>query len=326
MNRRSAGSVVASIAAFLLLSLTVGPVVAGDEYPSKPVHIIVGAAPGGALDLTTRLIAMKMAEKLGQPVIVDNRPGGDTMIGTRLAKEAPADGYTVLAQSPSFSILPFIKLDPGYDPVKDFTGVGNMISLPMILLVGADQPERNLKDLVARAKTIGLNYSTGGPGTPQQLAAAKFLRAAGIGNATEVKYKGAGPALPDIAAGRVDFGFDAYIGTKGFIDGGKMRPLAATSANRLAPLPNVPTFMESGFNFTHNLWLGLVVRADTPKNAIQRLSEALKYAQESKDLNARFLSEGSDPTFTTPEAWTEYLRREYADMGKLAQEMKFEKQ
>lgn len=299
---------------------------AADEYPNKPVRIIVPAATGGGLDLTTRLIAIKMAEKLGQPVVVDNRPGDGTMIGTRVAKDAPADGYTVLAQAPSFSLAPYIRLNPGFDPVKDFTGLGNMLTLPVVLLVGADQPDKSVKDLVTRAKTSKLNYSTGGPGTPQEIAAAQFLQAAGIKDATEIKYKGSGPAQPDIAAGRVDFGFDAYVGTKGFIDGARMRPLAVTSANRLVPLPNVPTFMELGYNFTHNMWLGLVVRTGTPKAAIQRLSAALKYAQESKDLSERFRAEGSDPTYTSPEAWTEYLRKEYVDMGKLASELKYEKQ
>lgn len=312
--------------ATVALGLQAGPAAAADDYPTKPVRIIVPSAPGGALDLTSRLVALKMAEKLGQPVIIDNRPGGDTAIGTRVAKEAPNDGYTVLSQASSFTMLPYIKVDPGYDPLKDFTGLGNMITLPLILLVGADVPDRSLKELVARAKgPIKMAYSSGGPGTPQQVAAAKFLQSAGI-EATEIKYKGAGPALPDIAAGRVNFGFDAYVGTRGFIDGAKMRPLAVTSANRLAPLPNVPTFVESGFNFTHELWLGLLVRTGTPKVAIQRLSEALKYALESKELSERFRAEGSNPTFLTPEAWTDYLKKESVEMGKLAVEMKYEKQ
>ena len=317
--------VTRNVTVALLTSLLAVSAIAQD-FPNKPIRIIVPAAPGGALDLTSRLIAMRMAEKLGQQVLVDNRAGGDTLIGTRLAKEAPADGYTILAQAPGFSLLPYIKIDPGYDPVKDFTGLGNMVTLPFLILVGADQPDRTLKDLVARAKTTVLSYSTGGPGTPQQVAAAKFLAAAGVAQATEIKYKGAGPALPDIAAGRVDFGFDAYIGTKGFIDGGRMRPLAVTTASRLAPLPNVPTFIESGVNMTHSLWLGLVVRTGTPRAAIQRLSEALKYAQEGKDIVERFRAEGSDPSFTSPEEWTEYLRKEYVEMGKLSTDLKFEKQ
>lgn len=326
MNRRSPKSIISFAVAVISLGLVAASARAADEYPSKPIRIIVPAATGGGLDLTTRLIAIKMAEKLGQPVLVDNRPGGDTVIGTRLAKDAPADGYTILAQGPGFSILPYIKLDPGFDPVKDFTGLGHMASLPILLMVGADQPDKSVKDLVARARTAKLNYSTGGPGSPQQVAAAKFLNAAGVRDAVEIRYKGAGPALPDIAAGRVDFGFDAYLGTRGFIEGAKMRPLAASSPSRLAPLPNVPTFMELGYNFTYSLWLGLVVRSGTPKAAVQRLSEALKYAQESKEFRERFRAEGSDPSYTTPEAWTEFLKKDYVEMGKLAAELKYEKE
>jgi tripartite-type tricarboxylate transporter receptor subunit TctC len=310
----------------LTLGLAAGLALAADEFPTKPIRIIVPAGAAGGLDVTTRLVAQKMSENLGQSVIVENQPGADTMIGTRNVKAAPADGYTILAQAPGFSLLPHIKLNPGFDPVKDFTGLGNMVSLPMLLIVGADQPDRTAKDIIARARTSKVTYATGGPGTPQQLAMAKFLLAAGVTGATEVPYKGAGPAMPDIAAGRVDMAFDVFISTKSMIEAGKFRVLGVTTPKRIQPLPNIPTFTEQGYNFTHTLWLGLVVPTGTPKAAIQRLSMALKFALESKELSERFRSEGSDPTFTTPEEWTEYLRKEYAEMGKLAADLKFEKQ
>lgn len=325
MKRVILQGILAQVVTGLLACLAATSVIAADEFPTRQIRIIVPAGAAGGLDVTTRLVAAKMSENLGQQVIVENLPGADTMIGTRVAKAAPADGYTILAQQPGFSLMPHIKLGPGYDPLNDFTGLGNMISLPMLLIVGAEQPDRTLKDIVARAKTSKLTYATGGPGTPQKIAMAKFLRAADV-SATEVPYKGAGPAMPDIASGRVDMAFDVFASTRSMVEGGKFRVLGVTSARRSPPLPNVPTFAEQGYNFTHNLWLGLVVPAGTPKAAIQRLSVALRYALESKELSERFRSEGSDPTFTTPEEWTEYLKKEYAEMGKLAAELKFEKQ
>lgn len=318
-----------SLLARALTALSLGLIAAtaaADDFPTKQIRIIVPAGAAGGLDVTTRLVAQKMSENLGKPVVVENQPGADTMIGTRAAKAAPADGYTILAQAPGLSLLPHIKLDPGFDPIKDFTGLGNMVSLPMLLVVGADHPARSASEMATRAKATKLTYATGGPGTPQQLAMAKFLRAAGVESAIEVPFKGAGPAMPDIAAGRVDMGFDVFISTRSMVEAGKFRVLGVTSAKRIPPLPNVPTFAEQGYNFTHNLWLGMVVPAGTPQAVVQRLSVALKYAMESKDLNERFRSEGSDPTFFTPEEWTAYLRKEYDEMGKLAAELKIEKQ
>jgi tripartite-type tricarboxylate transporter receptor subunit TctC len=259
-------------------------------------------------------------------VVVENQPGGDTLIGTRAVKAAPADGYTILAQAPGFSLLPHIKLNPGYDPIKDFTGLGNMVNLPMVLTTGAGMPDRSAKDVFERSKTAKLTFATGGQGTPQQLAMAKFAKAANLANLTEVPYKGAGPALPDIVAGRVDMGFDVYPGARGMLETGKTRALGVTSSRRIGPLPNVPTFIEQGFNFTHSLWLGLVVPAGTPKPVLQRLSAAMKYALESKDLVDRFRSEGSEAAYTSPEEWTETLRKEYEEMGRLAVDLKYEKQ
>jgi tripartite-type tricarboxylate transporter receptor subunit TctC len=298
---------------------------AADTFPSHPVRIIVPAAPGGALDLTTRLVAAKMGEKLGQTVIVDNRPGGDSMTGTRQAKDAPADGYTILATANGFSLLPFLKLDPGYDPLKDFTGLGLMIRSPMVMDVGVNQPDRTVKDFIAHARSGNLTFASGGVGGPPHVAALMFFQAAGV-DVTHVPYKGNGAAMPDVIAGRVNTIFDGYISSASFIKSGKLRPLAVTSATRMAVMPDVPTFLEQGVNYTYSLWLGLVVPAGTPKDAVQKLSEALQYATTSKELDDRFRSEGSDPSFLTPEAFNVYLTNEVVQMGKLASELKLPKE
>src|SRR5437870_3513691 len=146
---------------------------AAEPYPTRPVRIVVPTAAGGATDITTRLVAQKMSEKLGQPVIVDNRPGGETLLGTRLVKSAPADGYTILAQASTFTALPALKLDPSYDPLKDFTAIGPMLRAPQIMYVGADQPDRTVAEFIARAKANPgkLSYAHGGVGSPLHIGA-----------------------------------------------------------------------------------------------------------------------------------------------------------
>jgi len=296
------------------------------DFPTKPIRIIVPAAAGGGLDASSRLIGQKMAEKLGQQVIIDNRPGADTMLGTRLAKDVPADGYTILGQANGLTLLPYVRKDPGFDPMKDCTGLGMMLTAPMVLEVPPNSVDRTLQDLVARAKTKSLSYGTGGAATPQQVASAMFLQAAGLKGQTEIPYKGAGPTLIDLIGGRLDFTFDGFNSSRPYIESGKTRALGVTGATRMQPLPDVPTFQEAGYNFTYRVWHVLVVPTGTPKAVIQRLSEALKYALEQKDIVERWRSEGSDPTFLTPEETTEFLRKDYVNNAKLAVDLNYEKQ
>jgi tripartite-type tricarboxylate transporter receptor subunit TctC len=311
--------------ALLALMFAVDSAAAAEVSPSKPVRIIVPAASGGSLDITTRLVAQKMGEKLGQSVIVDNRPGADTLLGTRLVKDAPADGYTILAQANGFSVLPALKLDPGYDPLKDFTAIGPMVRSPLIMVVAADQPDRTLQEFIARAKTNKLSYASGGAGTPPQLAAAMFLQQADL-NVLHVPYKGNGAALPDVAAGRVNMLFDGYISSASYLKAGKLKALAVTSSTRIAPLPDVPTFTEQGVNYTYTLWLGLLAPSGTSKEVVQRLSDALHYATTSQDLSERFRSEGSEPMAISPDEFNEYLMKEVAQMTDLATTLKITKE
>ena len=291
MNIRSIKSIVSHGLAALALGVYCGTSSAAEAFPTKPIRIIVPAAAGGALDSTTRLVAQKMSEKLGQQVLVDNRAGADTLLGTRAVKDAPADGYTILAQANGLSLLPFIRIDPGYDPLKDFTGLGFMTRAPMIMEVGAEQPDRTVADFIARAKANKLSYASAGTGGPPHVAAALFLQTVGL-DVMHVPYRGNAAALPDVAGGRVEMIFDGYISSIPYLQSGKLRPLAVTSPTRIAPLPNVPTFIEQGINYTYTLWLGLLVRTGTPKDVVQRLSDALRFALGSKELSDRFRSEG----------------------------------
>lgn len=325
---RPINTVIRTLGTIALCAGTLGSAaIAADTFPSKPVRIIVPSAPGGALDLTTRLVALKMGDYLKQPVIVDNRPGGDTLIGVRLVKDSPADGYTLLSSANGLTLLPQTKANPGFDPVKDFAGIGFMTRSPLILEVGATLPDKNLAEFMARAKAHPgkLSYGHAGVGTPPHIAAAGFLQAAGL-DVMSVPYKGNSAAFPDVIGNRLQMIVDGYISSASFIETGKLRPLAVSSAARISALPNVPTFQEQGINYTYTLWLGLLTASGTPKNVVNKLSEALRYATSTPELKQRFQSEGSDTTYVSPQDFDEYIAKETKDMVKLAADLKLPKE
>ncbi len=317
VTRLFAGSVMACV-----MLTTAASSFAADAYPSKLIRIIVCTVPGGATDVTTRLVAQKMSEKIGQQIIVENKPGGDTLLGILYVKDQPADGYTLMAQSLNFSTLPYIKNEPGYKP-SDFIGIGIMTRIPFLLIVGGNQPDKTLADYVARAKKERLSYGHGGVAGAPQIGAELFLRTYGL-DEIAVPYKGNGAVMPDVMGGRVSMFFDAYISSAEFLKSGRMRALAVAGPSRLAPLPDVPTFKELGKDFTYTVWLGLLARKETPPEVVTKLSNALREAL--KELEPRFRNEGSDPTFVTSQQFTEYLAKEYVDMAKIAADLKFEKQ
>jgi tripartite-type tricarboxylate transporter receptor subunit TctC len=267
-----------------------------------------------------------MSDKLGQPIVVENRPGAATVVGTKIAKDAPADGYTILAQSEGFLLQPRLTDEVTYDPLKDFQGLGLMVRFPFIMLVGADKPDRTAVEFVARAKANPkkVSFASGGVATPPHLQAALFLKTVGA-DILHLPYKGNGAALPDVAGGRVDMIFDGYISSASYIKGNKLRPLAIAGAKRIAPLPDVPTLLEQGINYSPVSWLGFVVRTGTPKEAIDRLSEALLHASRDPQLSARLISEGSDPAFDTPAEFDAVLAKEYEQMGEAITTLKLEK-
>ncbi|WP_349607723.1 tripartite tricarboxylate transporter substrate binding protein [Cupriavidus sp. DF5525] len=322
MNYVTTGKVVC----FLMASIAaLGPAsaISAEPYPSKPIRIVVGTAPGGATDITTRLVAQKMSERLGQPIVVENRPGGDTMVATRYVRDQPADGYTILAQSLGFLMLPYTKKDPGYS-IKDFSGIGPMTRAPFLMLVGAGGP-RSLKEYVAQASAGNLSYGHGGMGNAPHISAEAVLRAYRL-NVLPVPYKGNGAVMPDVIAGRVSMFFDAYISSSAYVKSGKMRALGVTSAERLPAAPDIPTFREQGLDYTFSVWLGLLAKAGTPKDVMNRLSDALKYALTDKALAQRFLADGAEPYTLSPEAFDERLVTEFASLEKVAADLKIVKE
>lgn len=301
---------------------------AADPYPNKPIRIVVNSGPGGTLDVMTRVLAQAMGENLGQSVFVENKAGGDGALGARVVKGEKADGYTLLATAGTITILPAIKFEPGYSMEKDFTGIGPMLRQPALAIVGASQPDKTLADFVARAKANPgkLSYASAGNGTTTHIGAAKFMQRAGI-TLLHVPYKGNGPATADVMAGRVDMIIGGYSGAGGNIKGGKLRALGVTTNTRLPELPDVAPISEQGYpDFSYYIWIGLLAPAGTPPAVVQRLSDALRSAQASKDFVARIQTDGAEAFVQTPGEFDRFLRQEAVDMGKLVTTLGIQKQ
>ncbi|HYF16751.1 MAG TPA: tripartite tricarboxylate transporter substrate binding protein [Ramlibacter sp.] len=303
--------------------LAASPAVASDVYPSRPVRIIVNSSPGALLDATTRAVAQKMAEHLGQPIVVENRAGADGLLGIRYVKAVPADGYTLLASANTIAQAPALKVEPGYDLSKDFIGIGMMNQAPLLLVGAPSQPFRTLPELVAaaKAKPDAMSFASGGLGTSTHMAAALFLHQAGV-RMLHVPYKGNAAAMPDVISGRVNMIFDGLNSSGPQVKDGKLRAFGVTSAKRLAGFPDIPTLAEQGMgHYSFTVYMGLVAPAGTPREVVQRLAQALKAAQDSEPVRDRFRRDGAEPGTLSPEGFTEFLRRDMQRTLKVASDL-----
>ena len=300
---------------------------AEDAYPSKAITIIVPTAPGGAVDLTARRLSAKMSEYLKQSVIIETRPGAGTVLGLQAALNVPADGYTIAAASSTLNMLPFTVKDLGFKPLVDFAPIGVMTRQTNVFSTGGKQSYTSLNDLLKDAKKNPgiLTYAHGGPGSPQLVTVERVKEAAGI-DMQGVQYQGAGASFVDVVAGRVTLVSSGYQGQAGFFPNHQLKPLAVTSAERIPPLPDVPTLKELGINVVSQTWLGLLARKDVPEARINKLSEAIKYALDDPTTRQQILSEGSDPTFLTPAGFKELLAEESTVFESLAKRVGFDKQ
>lgn len=298
-----------------------------DTFPTRPIKIVVNTGPGGLVDISTRLVAEKMSQNLGQTVIVENRAGGGGGLAARVVKTAPADGYTLLSTAGTIVIQPAVRHDPGYS-IKEFAGIGPMLRSPLLMVTSGTGPDKTLADFIARAKGKpgSMSYASAGVGTTTHVGAALFLQKAGL-DLLHVPYKGNGPAIPDVIAGRVDTIFEAYGSGAPKVHAGTLRALGVTSTSRLPDLPDLPTLAEQGVkDFSYYLWIGVLAPAGTPEPVVKRLNEALRAALDSKDLQARFRADGSEAMAMTPAEFDKFLQDEEAYMAKVVADLGIEKQ
>src|SRR5262245_7799877 len=252
----------------------------GAPYPSKLVRFINPVAPGGNQDIVARAYAEQLSRALGQPFVVESRPGNSAIVGTRYAKSAPADGYTVLTISNTFVRTPAMVPDAAYDPVKDFIAISQTSDVPLVLVVNPALPVKTVKELIALAKRKPgeLTVAASGSGSTGHVASAMFSRRAGI-KLLDVQYKGAAPAVIDLVGGHVMVRFDQVTTSLHHVRDGKLRALAVTTLKRSAALPEVPTIHEAALpGFDDSTWNGLVAPAGTPREVIERLRVAVAKA------------------------------------------------
>jgi tripartite-type tricarboxylate transporter receptor subunit TctC len=288
-------------------------VMAQSDYPNRPLRLVVTVPPGGAADFIARLVGGKLSESLGQPVLVENRGGaGGTIAADAVAKAAP-DGYTVLQNSiTTHGVGPHLYSKLPYDPVKDFTPVSGLALLPLIMAVNSDLPPKSVSEFIAYSKTNSVNFASSGNGGAPHMAAELFKSVTGA-PLTHVPYKGSGPAVADLVGGRVQIMFDAAPSLIAHIRSGRLRVLAAASAERNRLLPEVPTFGELGYpKVAVSLWYGLLAPAGTPKPIVEKLNREVGRALGSPDVREKLLAQGAEPMPGTPEAFASFMQEEMA--------------
>jgi len=313
-------------AALVALSVALGcslPLIAAAQggYPSKPVRLIVGQAPGGATDVVARLVAPKFGENLGQTVVVENRTGAAGAIGAAFVAKSPTDGYNLLVVSSSYAINPSLYKDLPFDPVKDLVPVTLIAEAPFLLVVHPSMPVRSVKELVAlaKAKPGALNFASGGNGSSGQLAGELFKYLAGI-DLVHIPYKGAGPALVDVIAGQVHLTFGSVLSSLGHVKSGRLRALGVTSARRSVAAPQLPTLAEASVKgYRTTTWYGLLAPANTPAPIINRLVADMQKAIESPEIKNRLLGDGAEPAAGTPRQFQEFLASEMARAREIIQ-------
>ncbi|MCC6535764.1 MAG: tripartite tricarboxylate transporter substrate binding protein [Burkholderiales bacterium] len=292
---------------------------AAQPYPSRPVRFIVPFAAGGSTDIIARAVGARLTEMLGQTVIVDNRPGGGTVIGTELVARAAPDGYTLLVVPAPFTINPSLLPKLPYDPVQDFTPITLINTTPLAVVVNPSVPARDVKGLIAlaKAKPGMLNYGSSGSGGSNHLAGELFQAMAGV-KMVHIPYKGNAPALTDLVGGHVDLVFNGLTSAYPLIKSGKIRALAVTSIKRSAVLPELPTLDESGLKgFEAVAWNGLAGPAKSPPEVVERISSAVRKLLAAPDIRERLKAEGSDPVGSTPADFARFLRNEIAKWSKV---------
>jgi tripartite-type tricarboxylate transporter receptor subunit TctC len=286
---------------------------ASQGYPSRPVRVVVGFAPGGGVDISARLLAPKLSEYLGQQFVVENKPGAGTNIAAAEVASSASDGYTLFMNSPAVVINTALYSKPPYQ-LSDFTGVSIFSSTTNLLVVPASFEAKTVQDLIriAKQKPGALNYASAGQGTTQHLAAELFKLRTGT-NIVHVPYKGSGPSMAALLAGDVQLSFINPVAVGAHVQGGRLRALAATDSKRSELMPDVPTMKEAGVEGVEvSLWYALLAPAATPREVVNTLAGAVARATRDPATREQLRKQGADPVGNTPDQFNAYLREELA--------------
>lgn len=312
-----AASLVRAFTAAAVIAIA-GSAVAQDAYPNKPIRFITPFPPGGTTNVATRLVAEKLTQSWGQQVIVDNRPGGNTVIGTEAVAKSPPDGYTILVTTNAHTVTPLL-VATSYDAIKDFAPVATITRGEWVLVVHPSVPANNMRELIALAKSKPgeLNYASSGTGGASHLATELFSMMTNI-KMRHIPYKGGGPAIPDLLAGRVQLTLAVPVAVMQHIRAGKLKAIAISGDARLPALPDVPTFTESGLaGFDAGYWVGALAPAGTPRAIVDRMSAEIGRILRTAEVTDKLVGLGAQPFVSTPEQFAALLRADADKFGKV---------
>lgn len=289
------------------------------NYPARPIRLVVASSPGGASDILARTLALKLADELGQQIVVDNRGGASGVIGTDIVAKAIPDGYTLLIIQPSLTINPSMIRKLPYDAVRDFSPVSLVVDAAQVLTVNPAVAAKDTKELIALAKSQPgkLMFGSPGVGTSPHLTAELFKLTTGV-NMPQVLFKGSGPAFVSLISGEVSASFSTVLSAIPHVKSGRIRALGVTTKKRVSVVPDVPTIAESALpGFETSQWFGILAPARTPRPVIDRLHQALARAAGSADVKSRLAAEGVEVVSSTPEEFSAVIKRELVQWAKV---------
>ena len=321
MTARSVNSPAQGLALGLLVgALAWLPNAGAQEYPTKPIRLVITYPPGGNTDLVGRALALKLGEFMGQQVVVDNRGGAGGVLCSMITAQSAPDGYTImLGTSAGMVINPLLSRKLTYDPVRDFAPVSMVVIVPQLLVINPQLPVKNVRELIAfaKAKPGYLNAGSSGVGTPNHFGTELLKWLAGV-DIVHVPYKGGAPALTDLLGGQIQMAFSSVPAVLPHIKAGRLVALGVGSAKRSPALPNIPTIAEAGVpGYEYTTWYGIFAPAKTPRTLIARLNAEIVKAMETPDIKDRFTALGGDPDPGTPEELRAYMANESAKWAKI---------
>lgn len=304
----------------LILGCALAAAASAQEYPARPVRVVVPQSPGGSTDLVARAVAQRLTESLGQNVIVDNRPGAGSINGTDMVAKAAPDGHTVLAVAASFTINPAVRNKLPFDPVRDFTPVTQLVTLPHILVLHPSVPATTVKEFIAlaKAKPGVLNYGISGIATSTHMAGELFMHMTGI-QMVGIPYKGGAPGMTALLGGQIQLYFATISTAIPHIRGGRLRALGVTTAKRSVAAPEYPTIAEAGVpGYEHASWVGILAPAGLPQKVLSKLNGESAKAVQSQEIRALLLRDGLEPVGNSPREFERIIKTEIAKWNKVA--------